>query len=336
MNFILTIDTEADNQWDHGRMITVENIKSVPRFQELCNKYQVKPTYLVTSEIAEDPFAREIFCEYIENDEAEIGAHLHPWTTPPFMNKEGYRYNDIHHAYASELPEDILINKLRYLTDQIATSFGKRPTSFRSGRYGFNETVAKALMANEYLVDSSVTPYINWSANMGVPELKGGPDFNNSRPFPYTYTHDGNALLEIPITILPTKFPLNRNNKFTGYYFNNVNHNFILRSLRKMLFKSQPLWLRPDPRMTLQLLDEVVKEAISLKLPYIVMVYHSSELMPNGSNRRTDSESIETLFETLEGFFSLLSYYNINTVSLSEAARRYELVAKNDFSLKYA
>src|SRR5512133_168456 len=172
----MTIDTEGDNQWDHGRGLTVENLRSVPRFQELCKKYGIRPTYLVTSEVCEDSFAREIFSDYIDNDEAEIGAHLHPWTTPPFQNKEGYRFNDKNHAFANELPEDLLANKLRYLTDQIGTAFGVRPTSFRSGRYGFNENVAKILVNNEYLVDSSVTPYISWSSFKGVPGLSGGPD----------------------------------------------------------------------------------------------------------------------------------------------------------------
>lgn len=334
MNFILTIDTEADNQWDHGRGLTVENIRFIPRFQELCNKFDIKPTYLVTSEVCEDSYAREIFCDYIENDEAEIGAHLHSWSTPPFINKEGYRYNDRHHAFAHELPDDLLINKLRYLTDQIGTSFGKRPTSFRSGRYGFNEKVARALMINEYVVDTSVTPYIDWSAMKGIPGLNGGPDFRNSRPFPYTYTHKGNSLLEIPVTIMPTKFPLNKDNKLTDYFFNNVSKSFLLRSLRSMFFRYQPLWLRPYPWMSLPLLDEIVKEAIDIKLPYIVMMFHSSELMPNCSIYRADSESVEKLYEQLEGFFTLLNFYKINSVSLTEAARRYELVTGTELSLK--
>lgn len=335
MNFILTIDTEGDNQWDHGRGLTVENIRFIPRLQELCNKYQMKPTYLVTSEVCEDSFAREIFCEYIENDEAEIGAHLHPWTTPPFLNKEGYRYNDRHHSFASELPEDLLLNKLRYLTDQIGTAFGKRPTSFRSGRYGFNETVARALMTNEYMVDSSVTPFIDWSSYKGIPGLNGGPNFLESRPSPYTYTHKGSTLLEIPVTIMPTKFPLNRNNKLTGFFFNNVNKNFLLRSIRSLFFRYQPLWLRPYPWMTLPLLDEVIKEAMYLKLPYIVMIFHSSELMPNCSIYRADSDAVEKLYELLEGLFALLAFYNINSVSLTEAARKYELVTGTELSLKY-
>ena len=131
MRFILTLDTEGDNQWDHGRNLTVENITYVPRFQNLCEKYKIKPTYLVTSEVAQDKIAREILATYSKTEKAEIGAHLHSWTTPPFIDKEGYRKNDVHHAFATELPSDLLENKIRELTNQIETSFGKRPTSLR-------------------------------------------------------------------------------------------------------------------------------------------------------------------------------------------------------------
>src|ERR1017187_2454750 len=112
MQFIMTIDTEGDNQWDHGRDLTVENMKFVPRFQKLCNKYEVKPTYLVTSEICEDSFAQEIFTEYFKSGLAEIGAHLHSWTTPPFLNEDGYRFNDKDHAFASKIPQDLMIEKI--------------------------------------------------------------------------------------------------------------------------------------------------------------------------------------------------------------------------------
>lgn len=335
MNFILTIDTEADNQWDHGRGLSVENLRAVPRFQELCDKYGIKTTYLVTSEVCEDSFAREIFCDYIENDQAEIGAHLHPWTTPPFHNSDGYRYNDSHHAFANELPVDLLANKLRYLTDQIGTAFGKRPTSYRSGRYGFSEKVARLLVANDYLVDSSVTPYVSWSPHEGVPGLGGGPDFLDKRPYPYTYTFDNKSLLEIPLTILPTRYPLNRENRFSEFYFNNVDSNILLRSLRRMFFKYQPLWLRPFPWTTLQLLDEIVKEATEIKLPYLVMMFHSSELLAGSSIYRNDNSSIDMLFDLLEGFFVLLSYNGITSITLSEAAKKHELVTGNALSLKY-
>ncbi len=325
MEFIITIDTEADNQWDHGRELTVENIKFVPRFQELCTKYHIKPTYLVTSEVCEDAFAREIFSDYSLNGTAEIGAHLHSWTTPPFLNKEGYKYNDVNHAYAHELPLDLLTDKLKILTNQIESSFGKHPFSFRSGRYGFNENVARLLVENSYLVDSSVTPYTSWSRHQGIPGGSGGPDFIDKTPFPYMYNFDIGSLMEIPITILPTRFPINIPGKYARYYFNNVDTSLILRLLRRLFFQNQPLWLRPHQKMDIILFEELLDEAIRLQLPYIVMMFHSSELMPGSSIYRSDKDAIEKLYDLLEHFFVLLNGKNIASVILTEASKKIKL-----------
>ena len=38
-DFLITIDTEADNQWDFDHEISTENAKFLPRFQELAEKY---------------------------------------------------------------------------------------------------------------------------------------------------------------------------------------------------------------------------------------------------------------------------------------------------------
>ncbi|MFA5973140.1 MAG: hypothetical protein WC780_12375 [Lentimicrobiaceae bacterium] len=321
MKFILTIDTEADNQWDHGRELTVENIRFVPRFQNLCNKYFIKPTYLVTSEICEDDFAKEIFTDYLLANTAEIGAHLHSWTSPPFLDKDGYRNNDKNHAFANELPGKLITEKIKNLTHLIEASFGKRPLSFRSGRYGFDENVARVLAENGYLVDSSVTPFMDWSANKGIPGNSGGPDFIEKTPFPYSYTFGDNSLLEIPITILPTKFPLNKTAKLARYYFRQVDNSIFLKVLRKLVFRNQPLWFRPYSWMSNEMFGELLNEAIRLKLPYIVMMFHSSELMPGCSIYREDEDSISRLYDQLERFFILLRDNNISSLTLTEAAR---------------
>jgi hypothetical protein len=325
LKFILTIDTEGDNQWDHGRELTVENIKFVPRFQELCEKYLVKPAYLVTSEVCEDPFAREIFSDYLLRDKAEIGTHLHSWTTPPFLDKVGYKFNDPNHAFATELPEDLLIGKIKHLTEQIESAFGTRPLSFRSGRFGFNEILAGVLADNSYLIDSSVTPYTSWSVHKGIPDGDGGPDFVDQTPFPYKYTFPDSSLLEIPVTILPTMFPLNRNIKLARHYFRNVDNSLFLRVFRKLLYNNQPLWLRPHHWMDIGLFNEIVNEAIKIKLPYIVMMFHSSELMPGCSIYRPDAKSVETLYDLLERFFILLQNKNIESVTLTEAAKSHKI-----------
>lgn len=55
-HFIITVDTEGDNlwMWHTGDDITTENAKSIPRFQNLCEKYGLIPTYLTNYEMACD------------------------------------------------------------------------------------------------------------------------------------------------------------------------------------------------------------------------------------------------------------------------------------------
>lgn len=325
MKFILTIDTEGDNQWDHGRELTVNNLKFIARFQELCDKHLIKPVYLVTSEVCEDAFAKDILTNYSKTGKAEIGAHLHSWTTPPFLNKDGYRYNDVNHSFANELPGDLLAEKIKNLTNQIEASFGKRPLSFRSGRFGFDLNVARVLTENSYVVDSSVTPYTSWSDHKGIPDGKGGPDFIDKTPFPYRFNFGIGSLLEIPVTILPTRFPLNRYKTIARHYLRNVDNSLLLRATRRLLFNNQPLWLRPHLWMNIDLFDEILNEAIRIKLPYIVMMFHSSELMPGCSKYRTSKDDIEKLYDLLEHFYNLLRDKNIASVTLIEAARSCKL-----------
>ena len=321
MYFIITIDTEGDNQWDHGRDLTVENLKYIPRFQELCEKYNITPTYLVTSEVCNDEYAKELFAGYVRNDVAEIGAHLHSWTTPPFRELDGFRENDSNHTFATELPRDMLNQKIRNLTDQIAACCGRRPTSFRSGRYGFNREVAKALLENSYLVDSSVTPFVSWTSHRGLPGGSGGPDFLDFTPYPFSYDLPEGSLKEIPVTIVPTIFPLNVNWHLARYYFSNVNSSIILRTFRKFFFASQPVWARPVPGMTINIFRELLSEAKKRELPFLTMMFHSSELMPGCSNYRPDIASIEELYRLLEDFFELLKQNQIGSVSLTKAAQ---------------
>jgi len=321
MKFIVTIDTEGDNQWDHGRELTVENIKYVPRFQDLCEKYNIKPTYLVTSEICNDAFAKRVFSKYIEENKAEIGAHLHSWTTPPFLANQGYSENDANHVFASELPLSLLSKKLEHLTNQIESAFGRRPTSFRSGRYGFDRNVARELVRNSYLVDSSVTPFVSWSAQKGAPDGTGGPDFIGSSPFPHEYEFPDGIITEIPITILPTRFPINRSKKLATFYFRNVNRNLVLRAVRKFFLANQPVWLRPTPEMNISLFTELLNETSRQRLPFITMMFHSSELMPGCSKYRPDKTSVEELYMLLESLFNLLTERRIESVTLTEAAK---------------
>jgi hypothetical protein len=73
--------------------------------------------------------------------------------------------------------------------------------------------------------------------------------------------------------------------------------------------------------MDISLFVELLIEAKKIKLPYIVMMFHSSELMPGCSIYRSDKDAVEKLYVLLELFFDLLREKNIPSITLTEAGR---------------
>jgi hypothetical protein len=95
--------------------------------------------------------------------------------------------------------------------------------------------------------------------------------------------------------------------------------------LRKLYFSNQPVWLRPVPGTDLNLLRELLIVARRSQLPFITMMFHSSELMPGCSKYRPDEASVEELYTLLERFFRLLAAMSIASVTLTEAAQNHKI-----------
>ncbi|HUG90535.1 MAG TPA: polysaccharide deacetylase family protein, partial [Planctomycetaceae bacterium] len=187
-HLIVTVDTEEEGLWG-GRYRatgnTVENIQAIPRFQELCDRYGVRPTYLVDAPVVEDDRAAAVLGAIHDDGRCEIGAHVHPWCNPPFfpphdtIEPDG----DSANSFLLNLPEHVQRAKIEWLTEAIETRFGRRPTSFRAGRYGLDIVGARILAGLGYRVDSSVIPFTDYSA-------EGGPDFSAAPYRPYTIGED--------------------------------------------------------------------------------------------------------------------------------------------------
>ncbi len=304
MRLVVTVDTEADNQWEHGIPIATRNVRFWPAFQDICERYSVSPTYLLTSEIVADERACDLLDAWRRRGAAEVGAHLHPWTTPPFLDQPGLRYNDPVHAFAAQLPSALLEEKVAVLTDQIHGAFGVRPTSHRSGRFGFDARAAVFLAREGYLVDSSVTPSCTWAGHRGLNE--GGPDFRAHTPHPFLVAMEEAApLVEVPVTIMPTYGLLSGSSALLRAY-----QSLPARATRKLLLgrwlRPQPIWLSPDPRYQLEDLITLWRCARAAALPAAVMILHSSELMPGGSPFRPDKESVAELLQMLEEFLAFV------------------------------
>lgn len=299
--FLVTIDTEGDNLWSKPRTVTTQNADYLPRFQMLCEKYALKPTYLTNWEMVHSPAFREFGQDLLAREAGEIGMHLHAWDSPPLtpLTADDARYQ----PFLVDYPKHLMREKVKVLTCVLEDTFGVAMVSHRSGRWSFNEAYARILVEHGYVVDCSVTPYVSWASTMGDPAGSGGTDFSR---FPDTaYFVDLNdiqrpgdsLLLELPVTIIPPSYSrvLAAARELMAHYrFGSRAANHFLPSCH---------WLRPTGRNRKELLS-MLALAQQERRPYIEFMLHSSELMPGGSPTFPSCKSIETLYDDLEELFA--------------------------------
>lgn len=97
------------------------------------------------SEIVADAQARRLLSAWSSEGRAEIGAHVHAWTTSQFLDQPGLRRNDHAHAYLSELPAGLVRAKFTTITEEIAEAFGARRRRFGPGASASTSAVPRRL-----------------------------------------------------------------------------------------------------------------------------------------------------------------------------------------------
>ncbi|HVT39105.1 MAG TPA: glycosyltransferase [Gemmatimonadaceae bacterium] len=169
VTLIVSVDTEEDNWEPAATGLTVENIRELPRLGLFLERFGVRPTYFTTYQVASTGWAAEIVCGIAGTSQGEVGAHLHPWNTPPIAFEMTPAVTMV-----GNLPMAVQRAKIQVLTVMLQTAMGKRPSSFRAGRWGLNASTASALIECGYRADSSVTPFRSWSEDFG-PSHVGAP-----------------------------------------------------------------------------------------------------------------------------------------------------------------
>jgi hypothetical protein len=302
--FLITIDTEGDNLWAQPREVTTHNAAFLSRFQSLCEKYQLKPTYLTNYEMAKSECFVEFGHDVIKRNTGEIGMHLHAWNSPPIIPLTDD--DTMYQPYLIEYADEIMHKKIVVMTDLLEEVFQIKMVSHRAGRWAFDERYARMLAEQQYLVDCSVTPHVSWKHTLGDPRQNGGTDYTRFTNKAYFVDLDnisraGNSkLLEVPLTVMEAQRPLHG----------------LIRSLlhtstmgMKLLKRFYPTYrLRPDgsnKRLMLSLIQQILDE----KRDFAEFMLHSSELMPGCSPTFSTAYSIEKLYDDMEVLFSQVSQH---------------------------
>lgn len=320
---IITIDTEEEGLWSdtfRGAGNTASNVNGVPNFQSVCDNHALKPTYLVNSPVVADDNAASIIAAIAEHGGCEVGCHIHPWNTPPFVEDIS-----VAQSYLCNLPLHEQRARLETVTRQIQQRFGAQPRSFRAGRYGLDAAGAEILQELGYIVDSSVCPFMDYSAD-------GGPDFRGAPWRPYHIGADirqpaaageTGGLLEVPVSFgfNWANFPM----------ANGVYEALAHPSLKPLRFRGiagrlgllNKIKFSPE-KNDAKALRQLANSYRSQNSPCLVMMFHSSSLVPGMSPYVTTPEDLKTFLETIDKTIDYcLNHLGMHANTLSEFATDY-------------
>lgn len=272
--FTLTIDVEIDagEKWKTRKPFGSDGVlKGLPRLQEVLERHGAKCTLFISSAVLLDEKSVD-YLKRLNPDIFELGTHLHGdyIQSGQFVSIEEAENIDpiemqCELSYADEF------QKLKLLTEKFELCFGKRPQSFRAGRFGAGKNTISILKDLGYKYDSSVTPFRNWY---------GKSDYSKAQhlePYPVSLSNllksENSGIIEVPVS--------------------------ITKDLK---------WLRPTPSFENQEGLRRVVEWYEKKIaaPTLNCMFHNVELCPKTSPYCATEQDVQILLDRLEFLLKLL------------------------------
>lgn len=310
---VVTIDVEPDcsPSWHYSDPLEFKGVTQgigeilTPLFK----RYSIVPTYLINNVVLEDDRCISLFKSL--NNQAELGTHLHPEFIMPQQSYSDYAGRK-GEANCCFYPPDIESAKLVAITELFTKKIGYKPTSFRAGRFSAGKNTIKTLAELKYLVDTSVTPGINWNdktreSEVNYTSCSHQPYWTNRVDFP-SKARGIKTILEVPVTILEK-------------------HSFGLRNFGRFIktgsFKSfyQNNWLRPKFSEISQLKDiatTLLTQNEGKGKPTVLnMMFHNVEVMPGLSPYSLTQQDADQYLASLENFLQFCVSKKIQGLPLS-------------------
>jgi hypothetical protein len=187
---VAVVDTEEEFDWSarfDRASTTVGHMAAIYRVQDVFDLLGVVPSYLVSHAIVTQEVGYRPLEPFVAAGRAVIGAHLNPWTTPPYRERLSSP-----NSYPGNLPRELEAAKLAALCRQIKRAFGVHPTIYKAGRYGKGPNTEAILEEQGFEVDISPAPAMDLRAD-------GGPDYTRHSAQPFLFGR-GRRLLCLPNT----------------------------------------------------------------------------------------------------------------------------------------
>lgn len=283
------IDTEEEFDWSapFSRNATfVTNIAEQPLAQLIFDNHGMVPTYVIDYPVAVTPSSRDILRRIVDDGRCEIGAHLHPWVSPPYEGP-----TDAFHSYPGNLPTSLERRKLEILTDAILDGFELRACIYKAGRYGIGPSTFEILGDLGYRIDVSVVPYTDFSH-------QHGPDFRRYGPRPFRV---GPSLVELPLSVGFVGRLAQRGTSLYSALSNPWGMTLHLPGIAARLGLIERIRLSPEGQ-SLEDMKRLTRTALANGQRFFMLTYHSSSLLPGATQYVRDSADRRAFLSTLDGY----------------------------------
>jgi hypothetical protein len=314
----VVIDTEEEFDWlapFDPQATATTNIQYQPLAQRIFDKYGVVPTYVIDYPVAISAQARDILLPMMAEGRCEIGAHLHPWVTPPDSGSI-----DNFHSFPGNLPADLEMQKLRSLTNCIELGFGRRPTIYKAGRYGIGPATAEILRELNFHIDVSIVPRTDFSPYEG-------PDFHDLPDMPFE-TKGGIAVLPLSVSFVGALAGIGW--KLFPTIITKPALRWHLPGLCARLALLERLRLSPEGHGIGDLVRQT-RSAMARGQRFFMLTYHSSSLLPGGTMYVRDEQERRRFLDILDEYLAFFfgPQCRGRCLSVSDAARQLSSVPQS-------
>lgn len=316
MVMVLSVDTEEDNWVPARKGVSVSNVvDAIPDFADRLAGLGIRPSYFTSYQVAKDRAAAAALREALARAGGEIGAHVHPWNTPPYCGVE----DEI--TMLCSYPATAQRDKIESVLEEIRHSFGAVPTAFRAGRFGIGRVALRALTETGIRVDSSVTPLLNW-------RHAEGPSFLDAENRVYRVGDDQNVchpsvssdLLELPITVGYTRLSPPSWNALARQMDSKAARRLRLPAVARRLVGLEKVILSPEAESSADMI-RLGRHLIRHGVPFLHMFLHSSSLVPGLTPFTRTAGEVERVHDRIAAFVNAMtSVADLQFMTVTEAA----------------
>ncbi|WP_270937858.1 glycosyltransferase [Falsiroseomonas oryzae] len=292
---LTTVDAEESFDWSRPFSRDTTDVRAMGSqhlAHRVFDRHGVVPTYMVDYPVAAQREGAAPLLELLRDGRCDIGAQLHPWVNPPFLEELNR-----HNSYVGNLPAGLEYEKARRLTEIIADRLGVQPRIFRTGRFGAGPRTGDVLKRLGYQADSSLS--VCWPPE-GMDWQSGLWGFT---AHPHWIDRD-RTVMEIPASAaLVGRLAARQGTRLAPVVFHPLAQRLPLGAALARLGLLERIRLTPEG-IKIEEAKRLVRHMAADGHKVFVLTYHSPSLEPGNTPYTRTADDVKRMLDWLDAFYT--------------------------------